>query len=458
MKLTYALSTLALALPLLVEASAVDSARSLEIRAGNQNANNEAAKQAQAKQEQQQQQEQAAKNAGASKNAGAAANAAEAAKASESAAAAAKASEAAAAASKGAANNNTGNKGAAAAAAASSSSAAAVAAAAATTSSAAAAATTTTVATGQVQNLNGVDVQGIQKSQTLDPSQLVAALAQDGQAVQEPGQVPSLTSVNNYINFCATQGNLPLTAGQQVLGGSCNAVPMGVIVAKAKMPASKFISPTQNDQIPANQGFNITMNIQNLETGNFVNAAQNYYSAPAQINGQGILIGHSHVTCQLMQSITQTTPLDPTIFAFFKGLNEQAVNGVLSANVANGLPAGPYRCCTINTASNHQPALVAVAQHGSLDDCVSFTAVDQGGNAGGNAGAAAAAATTAAAAAAETTAAAAAGGAGGAAAAAGNNGNKAAGGNTQQQQGGQQAKGGNRAGRFGRKGRGRGRF
>jgi hypothetical protein len=148
---------------------------------------------------------------------------------------------------------------------------------------------------------------------------------------------------------------------------------MGVIVSKTLMPASKFVSPKQNDQIPANVGFNITMAIQNLQTGNFVNAQQNYYAAPAQTNAQGILIGHSHITCQLMESITQTTPLDPTIFAFFKGLNDQAVGGKLTANVAAGLPAGAYRCCSINTAANHQPALVAVAQHGSLDDCVSVS-------------------------------------------------------------------------------------
>lgn len=35
-----------------------------------------------------------------------------------------------------------------------------------------------------------------------------------------------------------------------------------------------------------------------------------------------------------------------------------------------GLAEGAYRLCSINTAANHQPAIVPVAQHGSLDDCV----------------------------------------------------------------------------------------
>lgn len=46
------------------------------------------------------------------------------------------------------------------------------------------------------------------------------------------------------------------------------------------------------------------------------------------------------------------------------------MNGVLTADVTAGLPAGAYRLCSINSSSNHQPVIVAVAQHGSLDDCV----------------------------------------------------------------------------------------
>ena len=51
-------------------------------------------------------------------------------------------------------------------------------------------------------------------------------------------------------------------------------------------------------------------------------------------------------------------------------MNDAAQGGILSASVAAGLPAGAYRLCSINTAANHQPALVPIAQHGSLDDCV----------------------------------------------------------------------------------------
>ena len=77
----------------------------------------------------------------------------------------------------------------------------------------------------------------------------------------------------------------------------------------------------------------------------------------------------------------QTSSTDPNVFAFFKGLNDPAKGGQLSAAVDKGLPAGTYRMCSINAAANHQPAIVAVAQHGSLDDCTYFTVGDAAKNA-----------------------------------------------------------------------------
>jgi hypothetical protein len=60
--------------------------------------------------------------------------------------------------------------------------------------------------------------------------------------------------------------------------------------------------------------------------------------------------------------------LDPNTFAFFKGLNDAAVGGILSAEVTGGLAAGAYRVGSINTAANHQPCLGPKAQHGTFDD------------------------------------------------------------------------------------------
>ncbi|KAH7926196.1 hypothetical protein BV22DRAFT_375416 [Leucogyrophana mollusca] len=224
-----------------------------------------------------------------------------------------------------------------------------------------------------------------QSSLTLDPAVIAKGFENDGQDVPAAGQVASLTSSNNFINFCATV-NQPITNGQQITGGSCNPAPMGSIPSSSNMPSAKFTNPKNLDTIPPNQAFTVSLAIQGMQTGFFVNAEENYFAAPQQLNAQGQIQGHSHIVIEQLDSLTQTTPTDPTKFAFFKGLNDAAQNGVLTADVTSGLPEGTYKISTINTASNHQPLLVPIAQHGSLDDAVYFT-VSNNGASGGGAGA-----------------------------------------------------------------------
>lgn len=228
-----------------------------------------------------------------------------------------------------------------------------------------------------------------QSSLTLDPAVLAKGFEQNGQEVPEAGQVASSTSKNNFINFCLTV-KAPITNGQQIKGGSCNPAPMGVIPSTNNMPSAKFTNPKNGDTIQANKNFTISMAIRGMEAGHFVNADSNYFSAPQELNNNGQIKGHSHVVVEQLDSLDQTTPTNPQKFAFFKGLNGKPdKNGELTAVVANGLPAGVYKLSSINTASNHQPVLVPIAQHGSLDDAVYFTVSDggkQGGNNGGRQG------------------------------------------------------------------------
>jgi hypothetical protein len=211
-----------------------------------------------------------------------------------------------------------------------------------------------------------------QTSLTLDPKVIASGFENNGQDVPAAGQVASLTSSNNFINFCLTS-NKPIGNGKQVQTGSCNPAPMGIIAATTNMPSSKFVFPKNNVVIAANKTFTIQMAISHLSTGHFVNADSNYFAAPQQVDAAGDIVGHSHVVVEKITSLTQTEPTDPTKFAFFKGLNAAATNGILTADVTKGLAPGVYRLASINTAANHQPALVAVAQHGSLDDQVYFT-------------------------------------------------------------------------------------
>jgi hypothetical protein len=273
------------------------------------------------------------------------------------------------------------------------------------TATAANATSTSAAATGSASNSTSTATGGgaaagngnEQASLTLDPKVIATGFENNGQDVPTAGQVASLTSSNNFINFCLTVPNLPITNGKQITTGSCNPAPMGVIPSNANMPSAKFVFPANGDaSIQENAPFTIQMAIQNFESGNFVNADENYFAAPQQVNAQGQIIGHSHVVVEALSALDQTQPTNPKVFAFFKGLNAAAVNGILTADVTAGLPAGFYKLSSINTAANHQPVLVPVAQHGSLDDAVYFTVQSNGTAAAAAAPAASAAAKAAA--------------------------------------------------------------
>ena len=192
----------------------------------------------------------------------------------------------------------------------------------------------------------------------------------DGLNNAPAGTSASLTSTNNFINFCKTTGKT-ITNGQQVKGGSCNPIPMGVIASTQNIPSCKYVFPKNLDTLKANTAFTMKLAVKNAQLGVFTNAEANYYSAPQQVNQKGDIIGHTHLVVEQVESLTSTTPLDATKFAFFKGIDgPAAADGTVSADVTQGLPAGVYRFMTIGTSANHAPFLVAVAQHGSMDDAV----------------------------------------------------------------------------------------
>ncbi|KDQ06754.1 hypothetical protein BOTBODRAFT_140781 [Botryobasidium botryosum FD-172 SS1] len=218
-----------------------------------------------------------------------------------------------------------------------------------------------------------------QTSLTLAASQVQSALASTGigpNITSDPGTVASLTSTNNFINWCETQ-NAPITNGKQQAG--CNPTIMGMMIAFNKLPSAKFQYPKNLDTLPASQPFTIQVAINNLQTGNFVNAQTNFFAAPSQVNSDGIQIGHSHIVIESVESLTSTSATDPTKFILFQALNNPANgNNILSVNVTHGLSPGVYRAGTVNTASNHQPILASVAQHGLINDVIYFTVTQNG--------------------------------------------------------------------------------
>jgi hypothetical protein len=157
-------------------------------------------------------------------------------------------------------------------------------------------------------------------------------------------------------------------------------IAMGDIPAKTNMVSSIITFPLYGSAtIESDTTFNITIQMANLVAGVFTNPDATYYAAPQALSG-GKIIGHTHVTVQDMgSSLNPTTALDPTKFAFFKGINDAGNGqGLLTATVTGGLPAGNYRACTLASSSNHQPVLMPVAQRGTADDCTKFTVIGTG--------------------------------------------------------------------------------
>ncbi|KAG9020814.1 hypothetical protein FS842_007007, partial [Serendipita sp. 407] len=64
-----------------------------------------------------------------------------------------------------------------------------------------------------------------QTNLTLEDSQVQSHLASSGLNASDPNITPSLTSPNNFINFCLTQ-DVALTNGMQNANGSCNPTPV----------------------------------------------------------------------------------------------------------------------------------------------------------------------------------------------------------------------------------------
>ncbi|KAF3765052.1 hypothetical protein M406DRAFT_42153, partial [Cryphonectria parasitica EP155] len=204
---------------------------------------------------------------------------------------------------------------------------------------------------------------------TLNQNAIATGSANDGSSGAEAGQALSLTDNANFINFCSGK---TLTNGLQQKQGSCNGVVMGDMPATTKMVSSIITSPVPGNEPAANEDFNVTVQMTNMELGTFTNPASTYYSAPQQLSSSGTVIGHTHVTIQdIGNSQTPSQPPDASQFVFFKGINDAGNgNGLVSAVVTGGLPAGNYRVCTMAGSSNHQPVLMPVAQRGAQDDCV----------------------------------------------------------------------------------------
>lgn len=196
---------------------------------------------------------------------------------------------------------------------------------------------------------------------------------EDGTVGVKIGQSPSKVDGSNFINYCAGK---TLTNGQQLTTSSCNGIPQGQIPAKTNMVAAIILYPQPGDRILSDTTFNATIQTVGLRAGYLVNPTTNYYTAPQELDKDGYILGHCHVTIQNIGSLRTTTVPDPQKFSYFKGVDDAGDGqGLLQANIQGGLPVGFYRICTMTAARNHQPVAMPVAQRGPQDDCTKFEVV-----------------------------------------------------------------------------------
>ncbi|KAF9454988.1 hypothetical protein P691DRAFT_8518 [Macrolepiota fuliginosa MF-IS2] len=226
-----------------------------------------------------------------------------------------------------------------------------------------------------MSNLNNPQI-----SLVLDPRVVASGFENDGQDVPAAGQIASLTSTNNFINFCLTVPTIPITNGQQITEGSCNPAPLGLLPSVDLIPSCKFSFPRNQGVIGSSTTFTVVLSVRNLQAGFLANAFENYMSAPQILNAQGTIQGHVAIVIETIE-FSSTTPPDPKKFAFFRvtpsagtGNGDGTTN--ISIDVESGLPPGAYRLSSMLRTTNSAPILPPTEMRGSSNDIIYFTVVN----------------------------------------------------------------------------------
>ncbi|CAG8455760.1 14600_t:CDS:1, partial [Racocetra fulgida] len=129
--------------------------------------------------------------------------------------------------------------------------------------------------------------------------------------------------------------------------------------------------PDNNCVIPFNKSFIIEFKYTNFEAGQFSNKDTEFLKFPQEINTNGDIIGHFHITIQKIPSKNNVP--DPKTFAFFTPLNYPPNSTFTYQVPIPGLAdEGIYRACTYTTSRAHAGVNLASGDRGPIDDCIRF--------------------------------------------------------------------------------------
>ncbi|KAF8647717.1 hypothetical protein AX16_006553 [Volvariella volvacea WC 439] len=191
--------------------------------------------------------------------------------------------------------------------------------------------------------------------------------------IPNPGEVASLTTRNNFINYCA------IVQGYEIIGehgdpndGFCTPAPIGVLPARDKIPSARIMHPFNNDVIRANEAFYVEMFTREFDAGSTAPPSK-AWGAPQELIAQGRIDGHFHMVVEDVSSFDQRTPTDPQKFLVFREFFGGQV-----IYLDEGLPVGIYRLTVSLLATNHQPIFIPLARHGGIGDAIYFTVTADG--------------------------------------------------------------------------------
>ncbi|GAA3684048.1 hypothetical protein GCM10022267_83610 [Lentzea roselyniae] len=129
--------------------------------------------------------------------------------------------------------------------------------------------------------------------------------------------------------FCQASG-LTIADGTQIKQPNCVSLEIGEIPSVDNMVSAVIVNPKNAQTIRKGVPFTVEVKVANLATGFFTDPEFDYYQIQQTLDDNGTIQGHSHV---VIQRLNGSNVPDPRVFAFFKGLNDAAVNGVLSVTV-----------------------------------------------------------------------------------------------------------------------------
>ncbi|KAH0593598.1 hypothetical protein MHUMG1_08736 [Metarhizium humberi] len=182
---------------------------------------------------------------------------------------------------------------------------------------------------------------------------------------------------------------------------------MGEVPAPEKMATVVFSQPRLCGNISPKDGMKISAVYRNINLGTFTNPQNTYNGNPQRLDGNGVVIGHSHVTCHLMENdeLQGAAPIaaaaylqdrerakannngapQKTCFKGFNGEGQKAGGGLtridLDLECGTNLAQGCWTCSTMTGASTHQAAIMGNADRPAQD-----AGIDNGINGGGNRG------------------------------------------------------------------------